>query len=252
VFVLDVCAMSEAVHKRAPKMGKREVRRVLGVGLVAEAIGAVDKGCEIFMLTDGTYSLVHVLLHVLQATGPVDLVISTWTVAIPDMVRVKALMDTGEVLSCRWILDFSFAPRGVEKMEALRELFGDEAIRLTKSHAKFCVLRNADWDVVIRTSMNLNENHRTEFVEISDDLGLADYLAGFTDRMFSTFDGKVQIEQKPYDTVKDFHRFVADGQDLSDAELERRALAGERGHDINEGRYANDMRKPGATWTQRT
>ena len=57
----------------------------------------------------------------------------------------------------------------------LVEKFGN-VVSTTNSHSKFILIKNDNWNIVIRTSMNLNENKRMENFEISDCKILYDYM----------------------------------------------------------------------------
>ena len=46
-------------------------------------------------------------------------------------------------------------------------------------------IRNRDWDIVVRTSMNLNENPRLENIEISESKEFADFFCHIADEIFS-------------------------------------------------------------------
>lgn len=237
--------MTESVHKRRAR-ANREIRQSLGITNAADAIGELEHGCEVYGLSDGSFSLVDILVHVLDTTGPADVVVSTWTAAGADIDFALRLLADGRIRSIRFVVDFSFPIRQPAYCAALRERFGDDAIRVTKNHAKFCTVTNDAWAMVIRTSMNLNENRRLESFEISDDRGLADYLAGVVARLFAEFDGAAQLAARPYENVKGFEKFV-DGH-ATDAEAERRALAGDRGKYFGDGKYATDVRRAGVAW----
>lgn len=157
-------------------MVRRTVRRTINAASAAEAVGPISKGMEVYGLSKGQFSLVELVQHVLDATGPAHVVVSTWTAAGADLAHTRALIDDGRILSARWLVDFSFPSRQPAYAAILREQFGDEAVRCTANHAKFVMVRNADWNVVVRTSMNLNLNRRLESYEISDDADLADWL----------------------------------------------------------------------------
>jgi hypothetical protein len=111
--------------------------------------------------------------------------ISTWTAANADLEFAFNFLGDGRIKSLRFIVDYSFPTRQPAYCSALRERFGDEAIRLTNSHAKFVLVRNETWNLVIRSSMNLNENRRLESFEISDDPKMADYVEGIADELFA-------------------------------------------------------------------
>lgn len=182
-----------AVKKRNTLKG-RKVRREITARTAAEALGEIDHGCEIYCLTMGKFSLVDVIELCLKSTGPADVTVSTWTAASADIGFANRLMVDGAIKSLRFIVDYSFPSRQPAYCAALRERFGDDAIRITKNHAKFVLIRNRKWNLVIRTSMNLNECTRLETVEISDDKSMAKWMQEVVDDLFEkqsdTFDRK--------------------------------------------------------------
>jgi len=163
----------------------RDVRRVQYADNVAAAVGPISRGCEVYGLARGQYSLIDLVEHILTFTGAADLVISTWTAAGADIDYALRLRDDGRVKSVIWLVDSSFPVRQPGYCAAMRERFGDAAIRVTKNHAKFVLIGNDEWHVVLRTSMNLNENKRLESWEVSDDAGLHAYLAEVVAGLFA-------------------------------------------------------------------
>jgi hypothetical protein len=194
---------TDKAHRRDRTAG-RVVRRAITVQTAAAAIGPITPGCEIFGLSKGAFSLVDIIEHCLGATGPADVVISTWTAAAADLGFAYALMREDKIRSCKFIVDFSFPVRQPAYAAALRERFGDDSIRVTKSHAKFITIRNAEWNIVIRTSMNLNENKRLESFEISDDAGLASYLAEVVAALFEAQPAGAAFDRRPMDAIREF------------------------------------------------
>jgi hypothetical protein len=66
----------------------------------------------------------------------------------------------------------------------LLEKYGAENVRITRTHAKFIVLRNDKWNICLRTSMNLNKNERLENWEVSDSKAMADFMVGIVDAFY--------------------------------------------------------------------
>lgn len=175
-------APAPAVRVAAPR--KRAIRQSL-VANAADTIGPISPGCEIFALTNGQFSIIDVMEHCLHSIGPATLDIATWTAADGDLRRAHAFMLSRRVTRLRFICDPSFRTRKPEFCAVLMELFGNDAIRTTPLHGKFAVLRNENWSLAIRTSMNLNPNKRIENVEISDDVALADVFTDFVDGLYA-------------------------------------------------------------------
>ena len=207
-------------HRRDAFEGKRIIRRQLAARSVSEALGPILKGCEVYGLSKGQFSLIDIITYCLEATGPADVVLSTWTAANADLKFAYRLMTTGAIRSLRFLVDFSFPSRQPAYCAALRETFGDDVIRISKNHAKFCTITNDTWHLVIRTSMNLNENRRLESFEISDDANMAAFLEEVVRDLFNTQPAAGQFDKKPIDHIKDFEGL----RETAPAELAAEAL----------------------------
>lgn len=230
--------MSET-YKRS--LSGRIIRREVTAKTAAEAIGAVTPNCEIFGLNKGQFSLIDILEHCLATTGPADVVLSTWTAAGADLGFAYGMMADGRIRSLRFIVDFSFPTRQPAYCAALRERFGDECIRITKTHAKFVLIRNASWNIVIRSSMNLNENRRLETFEISDHLGMAEFLEGVTNRLFESQETGKAFQNGAYQNTLDFEKFHEEGEVDASRAMESTDVK----KFFGDGRYSNDLRRTG-------
>lgn len=164
-------------------------------GSASSDVGPITKGMNRFGFTKGQWSLIDLIGHCVSEIGPADLFVSTWTAAHKDIGFASGMLRDGRIRSARWLLDTSFAARQPAYLQALLVRFGLDAVRVTKNHAKFCVLRNEEFDLVIRTTMNLNLNKRFEFWEISDHKGFADFFQTIMDEIWSS--------QKPGECVND-------------------------------------------------
>ena len=158
--------------------------RVCKKGSASEAIGTLEKNMDIFVLTYGQFSLMDGLLAVLDQTGPAHVNISTWTAAHADISRSSELLESAEILSFKMIVDRSFKTRQPKYYEHMVNLFGQESIREINTHAKFITVRNNKWDIVIRTSMNLNGNPRLENMEVSDNTAFANFFETIVNDVF--------------------------------------------------------------------
>ena len=197
----------------------------MSLGTAREAIGPVTHGCEIYGLTMGQFSLIDIIEHCLGASGPADVTLSTWTAAGADMDFALKLMSMGAIRSMRFVVDFSFPRRQPAYCDALRQRFGDAAIRVTKTHAKFVTILNAEWQIAIRSSMNLNENRRLESFEISDDAGMVEYLHEVVDALFAEHAPGEQFDASPGKNMRDFETLARVG--------EQRTMFGDGATDID-------------------
>ena len=172
---------SAVSHTRpAPK----RLTRLAKVTNARDSLAEFGRGMETYVLTFGQFSLMDAIEAILEKTGPADVALSTWTAGTADLSRSAESLHNGRIKSLRFIADCSFGQRQPGYLAKLRELFGDEAIRTTRTHAKFAVITNDTWSVVVRTSMNLNENPRLENIEVTDDPEFAAFMLAVVDEVF--------------------------------------------------------------------
>lgn len=165
----------------------------------ARCIGEVSKGCDIFGLTKGDFSMIDILRHIARQIGPCRIDIGTWTAAAADIRQAEAMLQDRNILEMRWLVDRSFPQRQAKYYASLLERFGRDSVRLARFHAKFLLLENDEYSVAVRTSMNLNENKRIEFYEISEGSPISDYLRGIVDYHFE------QPSEDSFAAFKDWH-----------------------------------------------
>jgi hypothetical protein len=162
---------------RVPLSPKRLIVDLRRQESAAEAVEPLDRdGTSVYGLTKGQFSLTDLIRAILQKTGPASLWISTWTAAGTDVSTMSELMHSGEIVSCRWLVDTSFVRRCPSLVATIRDRFGRDSMRVTRTHAKFTVIENREWKVALRSSMNLNQNPRLESFEVGHDPALARFL----------------------------------------------------------------------------
>lgn len=159
--------------------------RVAKLGSARSALAGFGRDADLYCLTFGQFSLLDAVEVLLDVTGPAHVTVSTWTAGTADLTRARRFLDDARLLSLRFIVDRSFLTRQPGYAARLVELFGDDAIRTTRTHAKFVTIRNDEWDVAVRTSMNMNENPRLEHIEVSDDRQLAEFLTAVVDAVYA-------------------------------------------------------------------
>lgn len=170
------------------------------------AIGKIESGCEIFGFTKGQFSFVDLLSVILDQTGPADVVISTWSAAEADLKRAKIFLQNNKIRSLKFLIDYSFKSRHPEYCSDLLGLFDEDSIRVTVLHSKFAMIKNHDWDIVVRTSMNLNYNPRFENFEISDDPLLYDFMQVLVDEVWNNQAAGEGFSNTPAKNKKQFKR----------------------------------------------
>ena len=149
-----------------------------------DTIAGFGHGMDVAGLTFGQFSLIDLIRAALEITGPADVVISTWSAGFYDVDAAKRFRDDGLLRSIRFVMDAASMKTGQASVHDVAGLFGADAIRSTRTHAKFALIRNDDWAVVITSSMNLNLNARCEQFEMTDDPARCGMFASFVDALF--------------------------------------------------------------------
>lgn len=201
-------------HKK--KIKKKDIRTIKR-GSAIQAIGTLEKDIDLFVLTYGQFSLIDGLMAILRQTGPAHVAISTWTAAHAHLDKSAELLGAADMLSFRMIVDRSFQTRQPKYYKHMIDLFGAQSIRAINTHAKFMIIRNDEWDIVVRTSMNLNENPRLENIEISENRDFAEFFQTIVDDIFHEVpEGKNLCTQPALENVPESVQFQVVSGDYMD------------------------------------
>lgn len=149
-----------------------------------DAIRNFKADCRLIGLTKGQFSLVDLMVAVIDKIGDCDVVLSTWSAGLRDAEVLRGLIKQNTIKSFVMLCDRSFSSRHANYAEALEKKFGKGAIRTTNTHAKFVLLRNDKYAVTIKTSMNLNHNPRFETFDIDEDVQIYDFFKSHVDELF--------------------------------------------------------------------
>jgi len=214
---------SPVVFKRKQKQ-RKTIRSFAGES-AARAIGELTPGCEIYGFTKGQFSLIDLIEHCLVCTGPADVFIATWSAAAGDIQRAHKFLKNGRIRNIRFLVDYSFQSRKPEFCNELIATFGEDVLRVTVTHAKYVLIRNDNWNLVIRTSMNLNFNPRFENFEISDDKDFADFQQAIIDEVWTGQDAAEGFDNRPAENKKQFRKtFQEQGSIFGESFLDGRDL----------------------------
>lgn len=146
-----------------------------------DSVSGFSKGGRLLGLTRGQFSLIDLIVAVLDITGKADVISVTWSAGIKDAKQMKVLQNDDRIRKFTIITDHSYVSRQKQYAVTLEELFGADNIRTTEIHAKFTLIKNDDWNICIRTSMNLNANRTCENFEIDDDIEIFTFYKDFVD-----------------------------------------------------------------------
>lgn len=183
VFPLDnIASPTIRISKQSHKRDIRDLRRK---ETAREAIAGFDKDTEIYGFTKGQFSIIDIIEAMLEITGPAHLTVSTWTAATTDVTTVIQFVQQQLCSSSRWLVDYTFQQRTPELAKRIRDVFGADAIRVGKNHAKFFMLQNEQWDIICPTSMNLNFNPRFENFMIRNDPDMCRFHQAIFDEIWT-------------------------------------------------------------------
>jgi hypothetical protein len=160
--------------------------RMLRTSSARQALEPFQPGYDYEVMTNGEFSLLDAVLVLLERTGPADVSICTYSAGLYDAEVMNRFIDTGNVLSLRLVLDVSFRTLGGSRNYAvtLMDVFGEECIRTTRTHAKFVTITNAEHKISISSTANLNENKRLELFYFSDSPERAAWYEEIVDELF--------------------------------------------------------------------
>lgn len=171
-----------ATKRQSSALALRRKRSVEAFKSAAETIGPVTPGLSVFAVTRGQFSMIDCLHHVINELGPSHVSVWTWAIADYEVQAVGGLMERGDVLTAGLVVDYSAGRRNGDLLDAWRERFGAESVRVVKNHAKLArVWNDAGLRVLLRGSFNLNYNPRFEQLDVTEggeDFNLVERIEG--------------------------------------------------------------------------
>jgi hypothetical protein len=162
-----------AEKPRSLRFASGNVRKVIHrTATAAEVIGRLTPGVRVTGLTAGQFSAIDAMEHMVDELGPADVSISTWTTGLYDAQRARDIRTAGRIKSARVLLDRATFEKSPKFAGPLIEALGVDAFRCMSVHAKIVIVSGDRGSAVMRSSMNLNKNLRTEQfdIDVSDDV----------------------------------------------------------------------------------
>lgn len=166
---------------RTVKKARHRLSKIAGA---RDTIADFGHDMDIVGLTHGQFSLLDLIEATLEITGPAHLAVATWSAGLYDADAAARFASDGRLLSVRFVMDSASQKRGQASAVDIADLFGVESIRTTRSHAKFAIITNDEWHVVITSSMNLNLNPRVEQFEMTDCPERSAFFLAWVDALF--------------------------------------------------------------------
>lgn len=197
-LTVDTPPPSSAVDVRLSRTPRRR-HRVLRTNSARRALepflDAIDDGdpFDYEVMTSGEFSLLDAILVLLDKAGPSDVAIVTYTAGLYDMEVLNRFVSTRLIRSLRLVLNGNFLNQkgnvrddGTALGTILMDVFGEDAIRTTKTHMKRVLVDGGAHRFTISGSANLNENKRLEDLYVSSDPVRADWFGEFFDEAFDS------------------------------------------------------------------
>lgn len=167
----------------ASKHGTRKV--IHRTGTAASVIGDLVPGVRVTGLTAGQFSAVDAMEHMVDQLGPASVRVSTWTTGIYDVERTRAIRADGRITEARFLLDRGTFEKSPKYAGPLIERLGVDSFRCLSVHAKVIIVHGERGAAVMRSSMNLNKNLRTEQFDIDVDDDVAEFYRGWFDALWN-------------------------------------------------------------------
>lgn len=170
---------------RALRYASKKTRTVVHrTGTAAKVIGPLEPGIRVTGLTAGQFSSIDALEHMVAELGPADVRVSTWTTGVYDVERTRALQVEGHMKDIRFLLDRGTFEKSPKYAGPLIEKLGVHSFRCLSVHAKVNIVIGERGAAVMRSSMNLNKNLRTEQFDIDVDDDVAEFYRGWFDALW--------------------------------------------------------------------
>jgi len=147
-------------------------------------VNKLEKNGRVLGLTDGNFSLIDMIHSILKKVGKADVIVCTWSAGIKDAHQIRWMLDTNLIQSFTIVTDHSYVTRQKKYALSLEQIFGKENIRTSEVHAKFVLIKNNEWSICLRTSMNLNANKTTESFELEDDAEVYEFYYNYIKHLF--------------------------------------------------------------------
>lgn len=201
---------SEIIRPMVWYRAKRESQKVRARGLsAASAIGQIDKDRGFTCLTNGAFSMIDAVRHVLSQTGPAAVLVTTWVPGSQEIADLVDLKAESKVITCRAIVDTGFAAYKVNRARFLVESLGKGNVVETRNHSKVAVIRNDQWAYCLRGSLNLNGNFRCENLDGDNSPELCDVIEGWFDELVEKSGGGLWLP--PSETYQHYIDTMAAG-----------------------------------------
>lgn len=124
-------------------------------------LGIIRQGADKHFYSNGAFNLVQLMLYVLRQTGPAHVFLSTYSIAEDSIATLHRYVDSGRILSIRFLIDNRVRSISPKPFAHLIASFPD-CYRCTSLHAKVALISNDCWHISIVGSQNATHNPKLE------------------------------------------------------------------------------------------
>jgi len=184
---------------------KKAVKKTLiqELGFSLDILPKIKKNTEFHCLSIGQFNLIDIIENIVNQIGQCNVDLAIWTASDANLKKAFEFLKNESVKNMRWVIDPSFRSRQPKYVATLIDRFGDDCIRSLPTHAKFILIYNDKYNVIIQTSMNLNQNKRLENFTIIEDVQMVDFYKKFVNDIFIKKSKKQNFESQNISQVND-------------------------------------------------
>lgn len=139
---------------------------------LTEAIGKLTNGREHHYYSHGNFNLVRLICYLIKQTGPVHLMMTSYSFSRKSVEQIQNRIEKEEILSFKVILDNRVRVMSPKPFQMIAASFDYRCISV---HAKIALLWNDHWRITIITSQNATDNPKLERGIIFTDPDIFDF-----------------------------------------------------------------------------
>lgn len=135
-------------------------RLIKSEGSIRDDFGMLEVDKVYHYVNFGQWSIHELLAHLLEFTGPADVMVSSYSLSETAIRSFVHLLDGGKILSLKCLFDVSTKKNKL----GLLMFAGNVAskVYISPNHAKLISIKNDNITVIVNTSANLTTNRRNE------------------------------------------------------------------------------------------
>jgi hypothetical protein len=127
---------------------------------LSKEISSISPNSIVPFLSEGRWSLYHLLSFILSITGPAEVKISSFSLSEAAIRVFLQEIQTGSITGIKLLLDTTIPSRKLDLTLFASNVIKE--IRLIPNHSKLVLVKNSTWSVVVVSSQNLTPNPRLE------------------------------------------------------------------------------------------